>query len=88
MNASTELSAEQGVTVPKWSDDPANAKNWSPAKRIYNTAIPSLLCFTMLADPSYTHYQSTMWIIDNSQQILWTGYLLSVPRQRPGGFRH
>lgn len=57
MHPLTEQSAEQGAMVPKWPDNPANAKNWSPAKRIYNTAIPSLLCFTMLADASPRHYR-------------------------------
>ncbi|OJJ64559.1 hypothetical protein ASPSYDRAFT_140664 [Aspergillus sydowii CBS 593.65] len=28
-----------------WSRDPANAHNWTFPKKIYNTAVPSLLCF-------------------------------------------
>lgn len=31
-----------------WSRDPANAHNWTFPKKIYNTAVPSLLCFLML----------------------------------------
>lgn len=50
MLPTTETSAVQAAAMPKWSDDPANARNWSLAKRIYNTAIPSLLCFTMYAE--------------------------------------
>jgi hypothetical protein len=37
--------------VPGWNEDPANAKNWSLAKRIYNTLVPALLCVLMLATP-------------------------------------
>ena len=37
--------------VPGWNKDPANAKNWSLAKRIYNTLVPALLCVLMLATP-------------------------------------
>jgi hypothetical protein len=31
----------------KWEDDPANAHNWSLRKKLYNTAVPSLLCLLM-----------------------------------------
>lgn len=31
----------------KWEDDPANAHNWSLHKKLYNTAVPSLLCLLM-----------------------------------------
>lgn len=48
MTVSTEL--------PDWSVDPANAKNWATAKKIYNTAIPSLLCLLMLV------HSSILWL--------------------------
>lgn len=30
-----------------WANDSDNAKNWSTAKKLYNTAVPALLCFLM-----------------------------------------
>lgn len=36
---------ESGVL--DWSNDPDNAKNWSTTKKLYNTAVPALLCFLM-----------------------------------------
>lgn len=30
-----------------WGDDHDNARNWSTNKKIYNTAVPGLLCFLM-----------------------------------------
>ncbi|KAF7183310.1 hypothetical protein CNMCM7691_003223 [Aspergillus felis] len=32
------------LDLPEWSVDPANARNWSLGKKLYNTAVPSLLC--------------------------------------------
>jgi hypothetical protein len=30
-----------------WVNDPENAKNWSTKKKLYNTAVPAVLCFLM-----------------------------------------
>ncbi|KAL4860389.1 hypothetical protein BDV12DRAFT_209612 [Aspergillus spectabilis] len=44
------MSQSRAPTQPEeleshWADDPNNAKNWSKAKKVYNTAVPALLCF-------------------------------------------
>jgi hypothetical protein len=31
-----------------WSKNPANARNWSLRRKIYNTAVPSFLCLVVL----------------------------------------
>lgn len=45
----TEATAieEKNDTVIHWDSDPDNAKNWSTAKKLYNTAVPAVLCFLM-----------------------------------------
>lgn len=44
----TSLEGPPGqAKLPDWTVDPANAKNWSTLKKLYNTAVPSLLCFLM-----------------------------------------
>ncbi|KAL4789122.1 MFS general substrate transporter [Aspergillus venezuelensis] len=55
-NASHEL---------KWEDDPANAHNWSLRKKLYNTAVPSLLCLLIsfalaIYSPSHSHVQAAL----------------------------
>ncbi|KAJ5456499.1 hypothetical protein N7530_011773 [Penicillium desertorum] len=40
----TEQSQKDAI-VSDWANDPDNAKNWSTAKKLYNTAVPALLCF-------------------------------------------
>ncbi|EXM12588.1 MFS transporter superfamily [Fusarium oxysporum f. sp. vasinfectum] len=45
--APAEMSPSNGHTLLDWSDDPANAKNWSFPKRMYNTLIPACLCLTI-----------------------------------------
>ncbi|PLB48750.1 MFS transporter [Aspergillus steynii IBT 23096] len=48
--------------LPAWENDPANAQNWSVPRKIYNTAIPSILCFLIsfglaIYSPSHEHVQ-------------------------------
>ncbi|CAI7630978.1 unnamed protein product [Penicillium viridicatum] len=31
--------------LSNWANDPENAKNWSTKKKLYNTAVPAVLCF-------------------------------------------
>ncbi|RJE17844.1 hypothetical protein PHISCL_09819 [Aspergillus sclerotialis] len=45
------------VHLPDWTIDPANAKNWSTPKKLYNTAVPSLLCFLMSVRPVSDDYR-------------------------------
>lgn len=33
--------------LSNWANDPENAKNWSTKKKLYNTAVPAVLCFLM-----------------------------------------
>ncbi|KAL3485197.1 major facilitator superfamily domain-containing protein [Aspergillus germanicus] len=45
-----------------WSKDPANARNWSLRRKIYNTAVPSLLCLVVsfglaIYSPSHSNVQ-------------------------------
>ncbi|KAL4769236.1 MFS general substrate transporter [Aspergillus nidulans var. acristatus] len=49
----------------KWEDDPANAHNWSLRKKLYNTAVPSLLCLLIsfalaIYSPSHGHVQAAL----------------------------
>jgi hypothetical protein len=39
--------SQKDAIVSDWANDPDNAKNWSTAKKLYNTAVPALLCFLM-----------------------------------------
>ncbi|KAG2002080.1 hypothetical protein GB937_009745 [Aspergillus fischeri] len=42
--APSPAESKQELDLPEWSVDPANARNWSLGKKLYNTAVPSLLC--------------------------------------------
>ncbi|KAJ5110084.1 hypothetical protein N7532_002729 [Penicillium argentinense] len=44
MAHSTEQGEKQNIAT-NWANDPDNAKNWSTAKKLYNTAVPAFLCF-------------------------------------------
>lgn len=44
MTQSTEQDHKESGVLD-WSNDPDNAKNWSTTKKLYNTAVPALLCF-------------------------------------------
>ena len=52
MNQATEA-VEKGDVLSDWAKDPDNAKNWSTAKKLYNTAIPAVLCFLMYVTPPF-----------------------------------
>jgi hypothetical protein len=45
MTKSTEPQKED--VVMDWASDPDNAKNWSTKKKLYNTAVPAVLCCLM-----------------------------------------
>lgn len=45
-----DSSADSGaVEAPlvSWENDPANPRNWSMPKKIYNTTVPIVLCLLM-----------------------------------------
>lgn len=48
INSMTSSLEKQEGELPDWTTDPSNAQNWSLAKKLYNTSIPSLLCLLML----------------------------------------
>ncbi|KAJ5673722.1 hypothetical protein N7507_002849, partial [Penicillium longicatenatum] len=39
------ISPQKEDIVSDWASDPDNAKNWSTKKKLYNTAVPAVLCF-------------------------------------------
>lgn len=41
---------EKRDILSDWANDPDNAKNWSTAKKLYNTAVPAVLCFLMYVE--------------------------------------
>ncbi|GKZ64122.1 hypothetical protein AnigIFM50267_003581 [Aspergillus niger] len=66
-SSSSDISEPKTVALPSsslplWDDDPANAQNWGRFKKIYNTAVPSLLCLLIsfalaIYSPSHSHVQ-------------------------------
>ncbi|KAJ0426567.1 major facilitator superfamily domain-containing protein [Aspergillus carlsbadensis] len=56
------MSSVPGTLETNWSKDPANARNWTLRKKIYNTAVPSLLCLVVsfglaIYSPSHSSVQ-------------------------------
>lgn len=64
-----------------WANDPDNAKNWSTSKKIYNTAVPALLCMLMYANS--TGFRVILLRSDIISQILRPRNLFPFSYQRP-----
>jgi hypothetical protein len=51
INAETDSKMSQSAgeddIATNWANDPDNAQNWPITKKLYNTAVPALLCFLM-----------------------------------------
>ena len=77
LRSSTEMSPVEAIVTLEWSKDSENASNWSLPKRIYNTAIPALLCLSMSVS-SHTPHIPPPPLTGNimHEQILWLGHLL------------
>lgn len=73
-------SPERKLELPEWSVDPANAKNWKLSKKIYNNAIPALLCLLMSVLPlTFSFAWNHRAKVSILQKFVWIGYLFAVP---------
>lgn len=53
MVQATEAAEKRDIDILSgWANDPDNAKNWSTTKKLYNTAVPAVLCFLMYVERS------------------------------------
>ncbi|KAL5041890.1 hypothetical protein BDW71DRAFT_211727 [Aspergillus fruticulosus] len=69
--------------VPKWEDDPANAQNWSLYKKLYNTAVPSVLCLLIsfalaIYSPSHNHVQAMFHTSTTKSLLPFTMYVYGL----------
>ncbi|PWY81571.1 MFS general substrate transporter [Aspergillus sclerotioniger CBS 115572] len=69
--------------VPEWEDDPANAQNWSVRKKIYNTAVPSILCLLIsfalaIYSPSHSHVQTAFHTSTTKSLLPFTMYVYGL----------
>ncbi|CAG7916157.1 unnamed protein product [Penicillium olsonii] len=66
-----------------WANDPDNAKNWSTSKKIYNTAVPALLCMLIsfglaIYSPSHTSVQHDFQISSTLALLPFTLYVYGL----------
>ncbi|RAK99992.1 MFS transporter [Aspergillus ibericus CBS 121593] len=69
--------------IPEWADDPANAQNWSVRKKIYNTAVPSVLCLLIsfglaIYSPSHSHVQAAFHTSSTKSLLPFTMYVYGL----------
>ncbi|OJZ81400.1 hypothetical protein ASPFODRAFT_85438 [Aspergillus luchuensis CBS 106.47] len=70
-------------SLPLWEDDPANGQNWSRSKKIYNTAVPSLLCLLIsfalaIYSPSHSHVQEAFHISTTKSLVPFAMYVYGL----------
>ncbi|RAL13452.1 MFS transporter [Aspergillus homomorphus CBS 101889] len=69
--------------LPEWAFDPANAQNWSFGKKIYNTAVPSILCLLIsfglaIYSPSHAHVQAAFHTSTTKSLLPFTMYVYGL----------
>ncbi|KAL3461700.1 major facilitator superfamily domain-containing protein [Aspergillus heterothallicus] len=69
--------------LPKWDDDPPNAQNWSLRKKLYKTALPSVLCLLIsfalaIYSPSHGHVQATFHTSTTESLVPFTMYVYGL----------
>ncbi|KAI9370906.1 MFS transporter [Aspergillus egyptiacus] len=69
--------------LPKWDDDPANAQNWSMSRKLYNTAVPSILCLLIsfalaIYSPSHGHVQAAFHTSTTQSLLPFTMYVYGL----------
>ncbi|KAL3442371.1 major facilitator superfamily domain-containing protein [Aspergillus insuetus] len=74
---------QPGELESHWANDPNNAKNWSKPKKIYNTAVPALLCFLIsfglaIYAPSHASVQKDFDISTTLSLLPFTLYVYGL----------
>ncbi|RAK79051.1 MFS transporter [Aspergillus fijiensis CBS 313.89] len=69
--------------LPEWAEDPANAQNWATHKKLYNTAIPSVLCLLIsfglaIYSPSHGHVQAAFHTSSTKSLLPFTMYVYGL----------
>ncbi|KAL4794757.1 MFS transporter [Aspergillus venezuelensis] len=69
--------------LPKWDVDPANAQNWSLIKKLYNTAVPTVLCLLIsfslaIYSPSHGHVQEAFHTSTTKSLLPFTMYVYGL----------
>ncbi|RDW72582.1 uncharacterized protein DSM5745_07754 [Aspergillus mulundensis] len=62
--------------LPSWDTDPANARNWTLPKKLYNTAVPSFAL--AIYSPSHTHTQETFHTSTTTSLLPFTTYVYGL----------
>ncbi|KAL4928033.1 MFS transporter [Aspergillus undulatus] len=83
MDEPSRQSAQRHEGMLDWADDPDNAKNWSTAKKLYNTAVPALLCFLVsfglaIYSPSHGSVQQDFEINTTLSLLPFTLYVYGL----------
>ncbi|KAF7595576.1 hypothetical protein BBP40_005611 [Aspergillus hancockii] len=83
MSSPTEFKQEEDGMPVEWSKDPELASNWSLPKRIYNTAVPALLCLTIsfglaIYSPSHGNVEEFFHVSSTLSLLPFTMYVYGL----------